>query len=331
MIGVETASQIQQNQPELDQATAWYEAAGGVKKRGYVFGFGSDTQHYFPEVAKQKSRHGESSSHVACDEKIEHLQQTNKEIIEQNKKIMELLQEEAIGARRKCCPSPEGFAAAITAETTTVPNRKLPPTSITIRLHSSADRKPPQPPPQAFADPTRRSLVCTYLWFADQHPLALGIKSSHLSYSQQRVYELVVHNPSSLSQSQMLAIIESDRGIEVLDGLTLASRSKDYIQSWHGRHGCSRPLVAVTPDVQIIDLPAASSLAIGEQSEDFWREEATDKEANSGIGLGDIDQRSTHNIKKFGQDDGSVKSEEYKRIGALGHGRCGQDYSCEEL
>nr|GLL32250.1 uncharacterized protein LOC109151331 [Ipomoea trifida] len=88
----ETASQIQQNQPELDQATAWYEAAGGVKKRGYVFGFGSDTQHYFPKVAKQKSRHGESSSHVACDEKIEHLQQTNKEIIEQNKKIMELLQ-----------------------------------------------------------------------------------------------------------------------------------------------------------------------------------------------------------------------------------------------
>nr|GMD99767.1 putative transposase En/Spm [Ipomoea batatas] len=89
---METASQIQQNQPELDQATAWYEAAGGVKKRGYVFGFGSDTQHYFPKVAKQKSRHGESSSHVACDEKIEHLQQTNKEIIEQNKKIMELLQ-----------------------------------------------------------------------------------------------------------------------------------------------------------------------------------------------------------------------------------------------
>nr|GMD45448.1 putative transposase En/Spm [Ipomoea batatas] len=91
LVAQETASQIQQNQPELDQATAWYEATGGVKKRGYVFGFGSDTQHYFPEVAKQKSRHGESSSHVACDEKIEHLQQTNKEIIEQNKKIMELL------------------------------------------------------------------------------------------------------------------------------------------------------------------------------------------------------------------------------------------------
>nr|GMD87549.1 hypothetical protein Iba_chr14bCG16840 [Ipomoea batatas] len=34
-----------------------------------------------------------------------------------------------------------------------------------------------------------RSLVCTYLWFADQHPLALGIKSSHLS-PQQRVYEV---------------------------------------------------------------------------------------------------------------------------------------------
>nr|GMC86800.1 putative transposase En/Spm [Ipomoea batatas] len=89
---LETVSQIQQNQPELDQATAWYEAAGGLKKGGYVFGFGSDTQHYFPEVAKQNSRHGESSSNVAYDKKIEHLEQTNKEILEQNKKIMELLQ-----------------------------------------------------------------------------------------------------------------------------------------------------------------------------------------------------------------------------------------------
>nr|GMC49304.1 putative transposase En/Spm [Ipomoea batatas] len=89
---METVSQIQQNQPELDQATAWYEAAGGLKKGGYVFGFGSDTQHYFPEVAKQNSRHGESSSNVAYDKKIEHLEQTNKEILEQNKKIMELLQ-----------------------------------------------------------------------------------------------------------------------------------------------------------------------------------------------------------------------------------------------
>nr|GMC52940.1 putative transposase En/Spm [Ipomoea batatas] len=89
---LETVSQIQQNQPELDQATAWYEAAGGLKKGGYVFGFGSDTQHYFPEVAKQSSRHGESSSNVAYDKKIEHLEQTNKEILEQNKKIMELLQ-----------------------------------------------------------------------------------------------------------------------------------------------------------------------------------------------------------------------------------------------
>nr|GMD34223.1 putative transposase En/Spm [Ipomoea batatas] len=74
-------------------ATAWYEATGGVKKGSYVFGFGSDTQRYFPEVARRKkSRNGESSSHVACDEKFEQLDQTNKEILENQKKIMGLLQ-----------------------------------------------------------------------------------------------------------------------------------------------------------------------------------------------------------------------------------------------
>ncbi|XP_031131874.1 uncharacterized protein LOC116033259 [Ipomoea triloba] len=90
---METIIQMQQTEPELDQATAWYEATGGVKKGGYVFGFGSDTQHYFPEVARRKkSRNGESSSHVACDEKFEQLDQTNKEILENQKKIMGLLQ-----------------------------------------------------------------------------------------------------------------------------------------------------------------------------------------------------------------------------------------------
>nr|GMD68701.1 putative transposase En/Spm [Ipomoea batatas] len=66
---------------------------GGVKKGGYMLGFGSDTQHYFPEVARRKkSRNGESSSHVACDEKFEQLDQTNKEILENQKNIMGLLQ-----------------------------------------------------------------------------------------------------------------------------------------------------------------------------------------------------------------------------------------------
>nr|GLL44865.1 uncharacterized protein LOC109190933 [Ipomoea trifida] len=89
----ETIIQMQQTQPELEQATAWYEATGGVKKGGYVFGFGSDTQHYFPEVARQKkSRNGESSSHATCGEKFEQLDQTNKEILENQKKIMGLLQ-----------------------------------------------------------------------------------------------------------------------------------------------------------------------------------------------------------------------------------------------
>nr|GMC64175.1 protein CELLULOSE SYNTHASE INTERACTIVE 1-like [Ipomoea batatas] len=185
--------------------------------------------------------------------------------------------EEAIGGRRKCCPSPEGFAAAITAETTTVPNCKLPPTAITIRLHPSADRKPPPPPLQAFADPTSRyfdlklpgsgyydtlilkgnvadlikvglleefkefkmrnslcnskvhmekmirtqkqlSLVCTYLWFADQHPLALGIKSSHLSYSKQRVYESDLLEDQPTEEMKVVAIC-------ALQNLVMYSRS----------------------------------------------------------------------------------------------------------
>nr|GLL49719.1 uncharacterized protein LOC109180813 [Ipomoea trifida] len=41
---------VQQTQPELGDSNVWYEAAGGLKKGGYVFGFGSDTPHYFPEV-----------------------------------------------------------------------------------------------------------------------------------------------------------------------------------------------------------------------------------------------------------------------------------------
>nr|GMD10711.1 putative transposase En/Spm [Ipomoea batatas] len=52
-----------------------------------------DIQHYFPKVARRKnSRNGESSSHVTCDERIEQLEQINKEILEQNTKIMGLLQ-----------------------------------------------------------------------------------------------------------------------------------------------------------------------------------------------------------------------------------------------
>nr|GMD98871.1 putative transposase En/Spm [Ipomoea batatas] len=44
------AQQVMQTQPELGDSNVWYEAAGGLKKGGYVFGFGSDTPHYFPEV-----------------------------------------------------------------------------------------------------------------------------------------------------------------------------------------------------------------------------------------------------------------------------------------
>nr|GMD74754.1 uncharacterized protein LOC109157049 [Ipomoea batatas] len=70
----EVATQKQQTQPELGDSNAWYEAAGGLKKGGYVFGFGSDTPHYFPDVVRQKNlKSGQSSSHVVCDEKIDKL------------------------------------------------------------------------------------------------------------------------------------------------------------------------------------------------------------------------------------------------------------------
>nr|GLL38155.1 uncharacterized protein LOC109151331 [Ipomoea trifida] len=62
------------------------------RKRSQLFGFGSDTQHYFSEVATQKkSTYGGSSSHVSCDERIGQLEKTKDEILEQNKIIIELL------------------------------------------------------------------------------------------------------------------------------------------------------------------------------------------------------------------------------------------------
>nr|GMC53121.1 transcription factor PCL1-like [Ipomoea batatas] len=71
---VNAVTQIQQTQPELGDSNAWYEAASGLKKGGYIFRFGSNTPHYFPEAVRQKnSKSGQSSSHVACDEKIDQL------------------------------------------------------------------------------------------------------------------------------------------------------------------------------------------------------------------------------------------------------------------
>nr|GMC63128.1 protein CELLULOSE SYNTHASE INTERACTIVE 1-like [Ipomoea batatas] len=62
------------------------------------------------------------------------------------------------------------------------------------------------------------SLVCTYLWFADQHPLALGIKSSHLSYSKQRVYESDLLEDQPTEEMKVVAIC-------ALQNLVMYSRS----------------------------------------------------------------------------------------------------------
>nr|GMC73657.1 putative transposase En/Spm [Ipomoea batatas]GMC73658.1 putative transposase En/Spm [Ipomoea batatas] len=80
---METVIQIQQTQPELEDSVAWYEATGGLKKGGSVFGFGSDSQHYFPEAAKQKnSKSGEPSTDSARDEQLMQLKEENKYILE---------------------------------------------------------------------------------------------------------------------------------------------------------------------------------------------------------------------------------------------------------
>nr|GMD99050.1 uncharacterized protein LOC109190933 [Ipomoea batatas] len=80
---LETVIQIQQTQPDFEDSVAWYEAAGGLKKGGSVFGFGSDSQHYFPKAAKQKnSKSGEPSTDSARDEQLMQLKEENKYILE---------------------------------------------------------------------------------------------------------------------------------------------------------------------------------------------------------------------------------------------------------
>nr|GMD60622.1 putative transposase En/Spm [Ipomoea batatas] len=62
----DTMNELRQTQTEASDAELWLEATGGVKRGGYVYGFGSDTQHYFSEASKKsKSQAGASSSNAA--------------------------------------------------------------------------------------------------------------------------------------------------------------------------------------------------------------------------------------------------------------------------
>nr|GMD52283.1 putative transposase En/Spm [Ipomoea batatas] len=89
---LDTMNELRQTQTEASDVELWLEAIGGVKRGGYVYGFGSDTQHYFPEASKKsKSQAGASSSNAALMAEIQEMREENKMFREENKFIREEL------------------------------------------------------------------------------------------------------------------------------------------------------------------------------------------------------------------------------------------------
>ncbi|XP_019190589.1 PREDICTED: uncharacterized protein LOC109185045 [Ipomoea nil] len=87
---VDTANDLQQTQPDVSNAQLWLEATGGVKRGGYVYGFGSVTQHYFPEASRvSNSKSGVSSSNAALIAEIQQMWEENKMFREENKMFRE--------------------------------------------------------------------------------------------------------------------------------------------------------------------------------------------------------------------------------------------------
>ncbi|XP_019154508.1 PREDICTED: uncharacterized protein LOC109151056 isoform X2 [Ipomoea nil] len=87
---IETVTHLKQTQPEVAEAEVWLEATGGVRKMGYVSGFGSDTQHYFPEATIQrKLKIGPSTSHVSCEARIKELEDQNRALQQQHQDMEE--------------------------------------------------------------------------------------------------------------------------------------------------------------------------------------------------------------------------------------------------
>ncbi|XP_019186065.1 PREDICTED: uncharacterized protein LOC109180813 [Ipomoea nil] len=98
----EAAIQKQQTQPELGESNAWFVAAGGLKKRGSVYGFGSDTPHYFPEAVTQKnSKFGQSLAHAVYEDQIKELKEENMQM----KEKMAWLEAEFVAIRGANQPS----------------------------------------------------------------------------------------------------------------------------------------------------------------------------------------------------------------------------------
>ncbi|XP_019180318.1 PREDICTED: uncharacterized protein LOC109175505 [Ipomoea nil] len=89
---VDTMSELRQTQTDASDVELWLEATGGVKRGGKVYGFGSDTQHYFSEASKKsKSQAGASSSNATLMAEIQQMREENKMFQEENKIIKEEL------------------------------------------------------------------------------------------------------------------------------------------------------------------------------------------------------------------------------------------------
>nr|GMD42530.1 betaine aldehyde dehydrogenase, chloroplastic-like [Ipomoea batatas] len=96
----ETVTNLKQTQPQVAESAMWLEATGGVRKGGYVSGFGSDTAHYFPEaMIHRKSNIGSSTSHSSCEARIKQLdeqnqvmQQQQQDMHEENRRIRDIVQ-----------------------------------------------------------------------------------------------------------------------------------------------------------------------------------------------------------------------------------------------
>nr|GMC86031.1 putative transposase En/Spm [Ipomoea batatas] len=89
---LDTMNELRQTQTEASDVELWLEATDGVKRGGYVYGFGSDTQHYFPAASKKsKSQAGASSSNAALMAEIQEMREENKMFREENKFIREEL------------------------------------------------------------------------------------------------------------------------------------------------------------------------------------------------------------------------------------------------
>nr|GMC93839.1 putative transposase En/Spm [Ipomoea batatas] len=77
--GSTPANDLRQSQADASNAQLWSEAIGGVKRGGYVYVFGSDTQHYFPEASRgSNSKSAESSSNAALLTEIQQMREENK-------------------------------------------------------------------------------------------------------------------------------------------------------------------------------------------------------------------------------------------------------------